>query len=58
MGVAFAAGAITHVLLFINGKIGSSALVATQLANAVLFLLMPWLGEKWRGGVLVRPVTV
>jgi hypothetical protein len=45
------------LMLFINGKIDSAVLVATQLANAVLFLLIPWLGEKWRGGVLARPVT-
>jgi len=44
-------------MLFINGNIGSAALVATQLANAALFLLIPWVGENWRGGVLVRPVT-
>ena len=32
-------------------------LVGTQLANAVLFLLIPWVGENWRRGVLIRPVT-
>jgi len=44
-------------MLFINGNLGSAALVGTQLANAVLFLLLPWLGENWRGGMLIRPVT-
>jgi hypothetical protein len=41
----------------INGNIGSAALVGTQLANAALFLLIPWVAENWRGGVLIRPGT-
>jgi len=63
LALIFLNGAIFHVILtapmflFINGKIGSAVLVASQLANAVLFLLIPWLGEKWRGGALVQMAT-
>ena len=41
-------------MLCITGNIGSAALVGTQLGNAILFLLFPWVGENWRGGVLIR----
>jgi hypothetical protein len=63
LALIFFNGVLLHIVLtgplflFIDGKIGSAALVGTQMANAVLFLLIPWLGEKWRGGVLIRPVT-
>ena len=63
LAIIFFNGVFFHIILtgplmlFINGKIGSAALVASQLANAVLFLLLLWVGEKWRGGVLVRPAT-
>ncbi len=63
MALLVAGGVILHVILmgslqlFVRGVIGSAALVWIQVANAVLFLLIPWLGEKWRDGVLVRPVT-
>ena len=56
-GVILHAILMGSALLFIRGLIDSTALVSIQLANAVLFLLIPWLGEKWRGGVLLRPVT-
>jgi len=63
LALIFVNGVIFHIILtgplmlFINGNLGSAALVGTQLANAVLFLLIPWLGENWRRGVLIRPVT-
>ena len=63
LALIFVNGVIFHIILtgplmlFINGNLGSAALVGTQLANAVLFLLIPWLGEKWRNGVLASPVT-
>jgi len=63
LALLFFNGVILHIVLtgplflFIDGKIGSATLVATQLANAVPFLLIPWLGEKWRDGVLIRPLT-
>ena len=63
LALIFFNGVILHIVLtgplflFIDGKIGGATLVATQLANAVLFLLIPWLGEKWRDGVLIRPLT-
>ena len=53
LGLVVFNGVIFHViltapmLLFLNGKIGSAALVGCQLANAVLFLVIPWLEEKW-----------
>ena len=52
LAIIFFNGVFFHIILtgplmlFINGNIGSAALVGTQLANAVLFLLIPWAGEK------------
>jgi hypothetical protein len=63
MALLVADGVILHIILmgsiqlFIRGMISSAALVWIQVANAVAFLLIPWLGEKWRDGVLTRPVT-
>jgi hypothetical protein len=63
MALLVADGVILHVILmgsiqlFIRGMIDSAALVWIQVANAALFLLIPWLGEKWRNGVLANPVT-
>ena len=63
LALIFFNGVILHIVLTsplflsINGKIGRAALVGTELANAVLFLLIPWVWENWRGGVLIRPVT-
>ena len=60
MALLVADGVILHVILmgsiqlFIRGMIDSAALVWIQVGNAVLFLLIPWLGEKWRNGVLVK----
>ena len=64
MALLVADGVILHIILmgsiqlFVRGMIDSAALVWIQLANAVLFLLIPWLAEKWRDGVLLSPVTV
>ena len=63
LALIFVNGVIFHIILtgplmlFINGNLGSAALVGTQLANAALFLLIPWVAENWRGGVLIRPGT-
>ena len=63
-GGARSDGVVLHVILmgsiqlFVRGMIDSAALVWIQLANAVLFLLIPWLAEKWRDGALVSPVIV
>lgn len=60
LALVFFNGLLLHViltgpmLLFINGKIGSAVLITSQLANAVLFILIPWLEEKWLGGVLAK----
>ena len=63
MALLVANGVILHAILmgsmrlFLRGIIDSAVLVWFQVANAVLFLLIPWLGEKWRGGALVRQAT-
>jgi Protein of unknown function with HXXEE motif len=55
-------GVLLHVILvgstfmFINGVIGGATLVLVQIINAGLLLLIAWFAEKWRGGVLARPV--
>jgi hypothetical protein len=63
MALLVADGVILHVILmgsmqlFLRGVIDSTALVWIQVANAVLFLLIPWLGEEWRNGVLIQPLS-
>jgi len=63
LAFVFANGVLFHIILtaplflFVSGKLGSAALVGAQLANAVLFLVVPWFAETWRGGLLTRPVT-
>ncbi len=53
-------GVILHVILagsiimFVHSLISSTTLVWVQIINAGLLLLIPWLGEHWRGGVLLR----
>lgn len=60
MALLVADGVILHVILmgsiqlFIRGMIDDRALVSIQLANAVLFVLIPWFGEKWRNGLLTQ----
>ena len=51
-GVLLHAVLLASTLLFLEGAIGSGALVAAQFANAGLMLLLPWGLENWRGGVL------
>lgn len=47
-----AAGAIVHIILmasvlsFIHGVIGTPALVAIQIMNAIVFLCIPWIAER------------
>jgi hypothetical protein len=53
-------GVILHLVLmgslqlFLHGLIGATVLVLIQIANAGLLLLIAWMGEKWRGGALLR----
>jgi Protein of unknown function with HXXEE motif len=60
MAILVADGVILHAILmgsmqlFIRGMINSAVLVGIQVANAVLFLLIPWFGEKWRSGILAK----
>jgi hypothetical protein len=42
---------IGSVFLLIGGALGAPALVLVQLVNAGLFLLVPWLEERWMGGL-------
>ena len=64
MALLVADGVILHVILmgsiqlFLHGVIGSAALVWIQVANAVLFVLIPWVGEKWRGGGVFQPTWI
>jgi hypothetical protein len=60
MALLIFGGVLLHVILagsvimFVNGLISSPMLVWIQIGNAGLLLLIPWLGEEWRGGVLLR----
>lgn len=62
MALLIANGVILHAILmgsiqlFTRDLIDSATLVWIQLANAFLFLLIPWLGEKWRNGALLGQV--
>jgi len=55
-------GVLLHVFLagplfmFINGLINATTLVASQIVNAGLLLLVTWLGEQWLSGVSSQPV--
>ena len=63
MALIIICGVILHVILarsvisFAQGLISSTTLVWVQIINAGLLLLILWLGEKWRGGVLTRPAV-
>ncbi len=52
LAVIVAAGAAGHAVLlgsllgYLRGRIGTPVLVLLQLANAALFLLIPWIGER------------
>jgi hypothetical protein len=54
-------GVILHVILagslamFVNGLISTTTLVWIQIINAGLLVLVLWLGEQWRSGVLIHP---
>jgi hypothetical protein len=53
LAVIVLAGVVVHVILigsifaFIDGAIGSPALITSQILNAVLFLAIPWIAERW-----------
>jgi hypothetical protein len=55
-------GVILHALLagpmfmFLKGLISATQLLWSQIANAALLFLIPWLAEKCCGGALVRTV--
>jgi hypothetical protein len=58
-GVFLHAILIGSVFLFLGGAINGTVLAAVQVLNAALFLLIPWLGEKWLGGsdtAKIKPV--
>jgi Protein of unknown function with HXXEE motif len=51
-------GAILHIVLigstlFLQGLISPAAFIAIQILNTVLFFVLAWLAERWRGGMLV-----
>jgi hypothetical protein len=64
MALIIFAGVLLHAILmvstfmFIGGKIGGTTLVLVQIANAGLLLLLFWLAERWRGGILAQPVRI
>ncbi len=53
LAVIIGAGVIVHAILmgsllsFIHGAIGSTALISLQLLNAILFLFLPWIAERF-----------
>lgn len=57
-------GAILHIvligstMLFLHGLISPAGLTAIQILNAVLFFMLAWLAERWRGGMLVRSAAM
>jgi hypothetical protein len=57
-------GAILHIvligstMLFLHGSISPAGLTVIQILNAVLFFVLAWLAEKWRGGMLVRSAVM
>ena len=57
LGIVFHVILMVPIQLFVRDMIGSGALIWVQMVNAVLLFVLAWLGEKWRGGALLRPVT-
>lgn len=61
MALLIGLGVAVHVILlvslrmFLNGWIGEPALVLGQLVNPALLLLVPWLAESSKSGMLLRP---
>lgn len=47
---------MASTVMFINHVISDTVLVLVQILNAGLLLLIPWLAQTWRGGVLIQPV--
>jgi hypothetical protein len=45
------------MILLLKGMIGSTPTVLAQVVNPFVFLLILWLGERWRDGALVTPVA-
>ena len=63
MALLIFGGVILHIILagsmimYVNGLISSGTVVSAQIINAGLLLFITWLGERWRGGVMIRPVV-
>lgn len=59
MGFLIVMGVIFHIILmapiqlFIRGKLGATAMIGIQYANAVLLFLIPWIVEKCQGRPLI-----
>jgi hypothetical protein len=62
LGLIITGGIILHailtapMILFLKGMIGSTPMVVAQVVNPFVLMLILWLGEKWRGGVLIAPL--
>jgi hypothetical protein len=53
-GIVLHAILAVPMLLFARGSISNAVLVWPQILNAALLILIMWLGERWRGGTLLR----
>jgi hypothetical protein len=53
-GIVLHAILAVPMLLFVRGTISNTSLVWIQILNAALLLPVMWLGERWRGGALLR----
>lgn len=63
LAVLVAGGIVMHAILtlpmflFVNGSIGSTPMVLAQVVNPFVLMGILWLGERWRGGILISPVA-
>lgn len=63
LALLVAAGIFIHailaapLILFLEGMISTTPLVMLQVANPFVLILILWLGETWRGGALIAPLT-
>ncbi|MCP3406774.1 HXXEE domain-containing protein [Bradyrhizobium sp. CCGB01] len=53
-GVVLHATLAGPLMLSVRGVISDTLVVWLQILNAALLLLVTWLGERWRGGTLLR----
>lgn len=56
-GIVMHAILTAPMLLHLKGMIGATPMLLAQVVNPFVLMLILWLGERWRGGVLISPIA-